>query len=594
MSRSKPSLGVLFVHGIGEQTRGDTLLAFGEPLLEWLTLRGGEKWDVRPHETVLADADADPDAVTPAYSEVVLEQQAQRSHWILAESFWARAFPPPTFLTVASWVVRVAPWLVVHHVHDAASPVSTDQPNNPSLFARAWAPIPVRTRQAFIFVLGVAVSPVLQVLMLLLPVLALFPILRRVVRSLQLTIAGFLGDSHVLVESRIRFDAMVTRVRNDLHWLRGRCDRVVVVAHSQGAAVAHEVLGDPRTDGVAAFVSVGAGIQKLHDLRHRRGTVAAQAAMALRFCALAALVAVFIAWPAVELMLALGGVAGLFIVVSGWIDLPNPTDGRPVRALADGIAWVDLFATLDPVPNGPLREVAGRVQPTSIAVHNQHSAFGDHTTYFANTDEVISAIVRVLAKAAPDDAALAALAPDNATFELFARRRQGRVRPRAYSRFIVWTPPLTFLIAAHEWVLHHAAGHWCVRHTATLLDVFDIALPALAWLPEAVNVALLFAAAIAWDALVVGPAWSRWNANQSRKAVTDDHAGHVAEPVFWGWCALQLAPAIALAVLAQDVCATSTAKTVACTLIGLLVATFIAQLVSQRAALTTHRARGSS
>src|ERR1700750_3160281 len=29
-------LGILFVHGIGQQRRGETLVEFGEPLAEWL------------------------------------------------------------------------------------------------------------------------------------------------------------------------------------------------------------------------------------------------------------------------------------------------------------------------------------------------------------------------------------------------------------------------------------------------------------------------------------------------------------------------------------------------------------------------------
>lgn len=593
MSTSKPTLGVLFVHGIGEQARGDTLLAFGEPLVEWLDMRAEQRaerrWDVRLHATVLSDGDGEGAATsdTPAYSEVTIERRHERSHWILAESFWARAFPPPTFLTVAAWVVRVAPWLVVHHVHDAAAPATSDQPNNRSRFARWWGPVPVRTRQLFILILGVAVSPVLQVVMLLLPLLAVFPGLRRVVRSLQLTIAGFLGDSHVLVESRIRFDAMVTRVRTDLHWLRARCDRVVVVAHSQGAAVAHEVLGDPRTDGVAAFVSVGAGIQKLHDLRHRKGTGAAQLAMLVRFVALAALLGVVWAWPDKVLMLALGGLAGVLILVSGWIDLPKTAEQQPAHALAPGIAWHDIYATLDPVPNGRLREVEGTAQPTSLAVHNQHSAFGDHTTYFANTDEVVTAIVRVLAAVSPDDAALADLAPDDSTFQHIARNRQARVRPRAYSRFIVWTPPLILLLAAHDWLLANLPIAWCLRWMTSILDIFDTALPQWSWLSSAIGVVMLFGAAIFWDAAIVGPMWSRWNTNQVRAALTDGPVHRRGDATFWFWCGLQLAPVLGLAVLAPFVCATPQSKVASCLLIVFLAGTFVAQLVTQRASITT-------
>jgi hypothetical protein len=38
-AKKKHALGVLFIHGIGEQQRGDTLLRCAEPLADWL-----QKW----------------------------------------------------------------------------------------------------------------------------------------------------------------------------------------------------------------------------------------------------------------------------------------------------------------------------------------------------------------------------------------------------------------------------------------------------------------------------------------------------------------------------------------------------------------------
>jgi hypothetical protein len=55
---SKVEIGVLLVNGIGEQQRGDTLLRFGEPIVEWIGRwldRIGMAW-------TLADADNIPEA----------------------------------------------------------------------------------------------------------------------------------------------------------------------------------------------------------------------------------------------------------------------------------------------------------------------------------------------------------------------------------------------------------------------------------------------------------------------------------------------------------------------------------------------------
>jgi hypothetical protein len=63
--------------------------------------------------------------------------------------------------------------------------------------------------------------------------------------------------------------AMRTQVARDLRWLQGRCEKVAVVGHSQGAAIAHQVLknGDYRPESLRAFITIGQGISKLHLLQ---------------------------------------------------------------------------------------------------------------------------------------------------------------------------------------------------------------------------------------------------------------------------------------------------------------------------------------
>jgi hypothetical protein len=47
---------------------------------------------------------------------------------------------------------------------------------------------------------------------------------------------------------------------------------VVVVAHSQGAAIAHEVLRTPEPANVRLFVSFGSGLAKLEELSFVKST----------------------------------------------------------------------------------------------------------------------------------------------------------------------------------------------------------------------------------------------------------------------------------------------------------------------------------
>jgi pimeloyl-ACP methyl ester carboxylesterase len=80
-----------------------------------------------------------------------------------------------------------------------------------------------------------------------------------------------MGDSLILLESPIQGAAMTSRIREGVQHLRSRCSKVVVVAHSQGAAVAERALID-RTDlpPIDALITVGSGIKTLEEERRAR------------------------------------------------------------------------------------------------------------------------------------------------------------------------------------------------------------------------------------------------------------------------------------------------------------------------------------
>jgi hypothetical protein len=63
---------------------------------------------------------------------------------------------------------------------------------------------------------------------------------------------------------------MVQRIRHDLDWLRAKgCEQVAIVAHSQGAALCHDMLRDetrPKKQ-VDLLVTVGSGVQRLNGFR---------------------------------------------------------------------------------------------------------------------------------------------------------------------------------------------------------------------------------------------------------------------------------------------------------------------------------------
>ena len=95
------------------------------------------------------------------------------------------------------------------------------------------------------------------------------PRIDQAVRWVAVKISAVLGDSYMLAHCPVQFAAMRTQVARDLRWLQERCEKVAVVAHSQGAAIAHQVLkdGGDRPGNLQAFITFGQGISKFHLLQ---------------------------------------------------------------------------------------------------------------------------------------------------------------------------------------------------------------------------------------------------------------------------------------------------------------------------------------
>jgi hypothetical protein len=270
-------LGVLFVHGVGQQARGQTLTAWADPVIRWLQM-----W-LRREPAPGAEPELDPVEVGPAELGPVPEDPAAPAQvelrvvaagraggppaarrWLLAEAWWAEAFTLPRFRELAVWGFAVLPWTVVAHFA--------------ARLQRAWRGPGVAARVAR--VLWQSLGLLLAVGVLVVVVLGAVPIpwVRQLAVALQRLLSTSVGDSFVLVSSPTRGQAIVTRTERDLRWLAARCRRVAVVAHSQGAAIAHRALRrvPPGERKLASFVTVGSGQTKLVDLESLRDSDAAQ------------------------------------------------------------------------------------------------------------------------------------------------------------------------------------------------------------------------------------------------------------------------------------------------------------------------------
>lgn len=263
-------LGILFIHGIGEQHRGETLTAFGAPLVRWM-----KRWcmgfqdnvTVEVRDSLLVIDPHDPDAPAHTWMHFFNGRGTIQERCLLAECCWAESFPVPNFRQVARWAIKILPWTAATQLAIKWRSLLTRHAG------RIWA-YPYIFAEGITYLGAFYLSALVQLLVVALLILAIIPIpkLRDFILNLQLRIAAIAGDTYVLLENPIKADAIVERVLRDIRWLaNNNCDRIAIVAHSQGGAVVHRALQvsvtrEPALTKVKLYFSLGSGLGKLHDL----------------------------------------------------------------------------------------------------------------------------------------------------------------------------------------------------------------------------------------------------------------------------------------------------------------------------------------
>ncbi|MGH9662138.1 MAG: alpha/beta fold hydrolase, partial [Bryobacteraceae bacterium] len=400
---SPASLGVLFVHGIGKQARGETLSMCAGKLIEWLQAwLGADRVWVR--KTVLSE--------DPAHSVVDVDARSI----LLAESWWASDFKPPAYGELARWMLTFGSWIVISHfLHyfQVRKMREVDEWLNrqravPARFREGVSAATRGILSAFAMILIALALFAVEILIVVVWLLSVLPVpaLKNWASTLLLALEGVMGDSFAFSANPVTKAAIATRVQRDLEWLLDRCENAVVVAHSQGAAVAVHALKLYEKDRkerstpnrVRKLVTYGSGLAKLTQLEEMARPPRSYPGIIgyIGWIMAAAAVSAFLVWePMLEnITLAFRDQPGLRQYLDALVrGVPLNT---PVRALplttsllfgyvlaaigllvlfvrwaqikspeyAQGIAkhrldlpdcdWVDLFATHDPVPNGPL------------------------------------------------------------------------------------------------------------------------------------------------------------------------------------------------------------------------------------------------
>ncbi|MBN4047635.1 hypothetical protein JYT71_01355, partial [Acidimicrobiaceae bacterium AH-315-P05] len=283
-------LGLLVVHGIGEQKQGATLIQWSDALANWLrdwtaedSLAALHQSAKDPRKVAVTRASLHPTDGSPANVTMKVlfpEPDVKDQKWLIAEGWWAGAFQPPSFSELWSWSFSSVPATLSKNAN-ALVGSALRRYAHASGFLRVLEAIRVMALVVLLAVLVLFSPVVLAILTALLIIGGIaqalpFPALRSVVKKAQLIAVGTIGDSQRLIESPTQAGAIKSPVVEGLRWLRSQgCQRVVILAHSQGAAVTYKALVD-LSDGlheddfepIDSFISIGSGLPLVHALEH--------------------------------------------------------------------------------------------------------------------------------------------------------------------------------------------------------------------------------------------------------------------------------------------------------------------------------------
>ncbi|WP_327591761.1 hypothetical protein [Streptomyces chartreusis] len=286
-------VGVVFVHGIGSQAQGATVLSWAEPLLEVLSHVGPS----HGFSTRVATAD---DLVGDA-PEITLElsrPDGGRSRmWLLSEARWAEAFHPSRASDVLLWAARFS-WRAARRGLAALFHqlwFSTTKRVFPHLLRGlpVWRDGCVGTLSSLVEWVQVLLYGWVSLFVMLVPYVVMFcvlfffapvmlcvavagvvllivaqrlPVLGKRVSPFVADLVTSVGDAQAYRDREIQAAAMrqvlLTRVADASR----RARNVVVVAHSQGAAIACRTFLAGDSPWPACLVTVGAATSLLNEV----------------------------------------------------------------------------------------------------------------------------------------------------------------------------------------------------------------------------------------------------------------------------------------------------------------------------------------
>jgi len=369
-------VGIVFVHGIGQQSESYTVREFGGPLLRWL-----QEWHKRRDRDLCvtsSDLTYGELAQRPARFKLDLKKDGEHpaQSWFFAEAWWAARLSAPNLDEMTWWGLKSA---VVRCARLAEVVISSFRklPQSPKAI--------IEVVSSLLLFLGYVAAAILSIPLILgLYVLAQIPgPVERAVMGLRNFVQDQIGDFYTFMWDDIQAVHVRGSVAAAIRFLidKGGCERIAVIAHSQGTVVAYDALCSdavPPADlaRVKTFVTFGSALNNAWDKR---------------------------------------------LVPARTCRLREP--------LPESIRWINVWSAYDPVSGGAIKipepstpdELPIRAPDEDLEITNWMNVILDHGGYFTNREEFLSRLAQELES--PGDRQGSRFSPDDGEKRWSDRRR---------------------------------------------------------------------------------------------------------------------------------------------------------------------------
>jgi hypothetical protein len=336
--------------------------------------------------------------------------------------------------------------------------------------------------------LGIPFLVAVQVVLAILLIVGLVPLdpIKKYTDRILRNFAAVIGDCYAFASSPLRTALIVDRVKSDMEWLAKRCTRLVIIGHSQGAAITYLTLLTRRPDNLRLVVMLGSGLRKLIAILklNTPGVTGTKIATILGSLVTITFIYLSIGYfsPPVSWLPALR-ITGWEIIVWVptisflallWLGHAIEEDDGEFWAWArslrvHGTRWFDCFASKDPVADGPTFDPAGQLgsRPleswTGLEVQNAGSTFFDHTRYMTNRDQCLAKVVCEISAQAGSNVPLHSLTPfDAVVIEQGSHQRRRRVDQLRYLRIAAIIS--AGIVVSARWSRLSEFGAWLDLH----------------------------------------------------------------------------------------------------------------------------------